>query len=169
MTNAYSLIHGTFPDQHNRDVRNTFAQVSRALAARYDFMLYQKTNLSGNQTEIICALITSPFDYSNISGMVDSISSNKTKLKKFYDIEKRRIFLNITGLESPSIFSGYEEEEGYHPLQRNETEDENLVETSKVKIEAVSYLKFMVKHSKKLIPGINRREMEKESAINALK
>ena len=78
--------------------------------------------------------------------------------------------MNITGLESPSIFSGYEEEEeGYHPLQRNETEDENLVETSKVKIEAVSYLKFMVKHSKKLIPGINRREMEKESAINALK
>ena len=77
--------------------------------------------------------------------------------------------MNITGLESPSIFSGYEEEEDYHPLQRNETEDENLVETSKVKIEAVSYLKFMVKHSKKLIPGINRREMEKESAINALK
>ena len=73
-------------------------------------MLYQKTNLSENQTEIICALITSPFDYSNISGMADSISSNKTKLKKFYDIEKRTIFLNITGLESPSIFSGYEEE-----------------------------------------------------------
>ena len=36
-----------------------------------------------------------------------------------------------------------------------------MVDTGKVKIEAASYLEFMVKHSKKLILGINRREMEK--------
>ena len=36
-----------------------------------------------------------------------------------------------------------------------------MVDTGKVKTEVASYLEFMVKHSKKLILGINRREMEK--------
>ena len=43
-------------------------------------------------------------------------------------------------------------------LKKNETEDENLVDTGKVKIEAPSYLKFLVKHSKKLILGIKKRD-----------
>ena len=43
-------------------------------------------------------------------------------------------------------------------LKKNETEDENLVDTVKVKIEAPSYLKFIVKHLKKLILGIKKRD-----------
>ena len=35
---------------------------------------------------------------------------------------------------------------------------DHLVDTGKVKIEAPSYLKFMVKHSKKLILGIKKRD-----------
>ena len=36
-----------------------------------------------------------------------------------------------------------------------------MVDTGKVKIEVTRYLEFMVKHSKKLILRISRREMEK--------
>ena len=90
-------------------------------------------------------------------------------------------------MESPSIDGDYEEGKDDKLLQRNKTEDENLVGTDKVKIEAACYfihvhvasyftlpklysfmhqvtsyfIKFMVKHSKKLILRINRREMEK--------
>ena len=77
-------------------------------------------------------------------------------------------------MESPSIDSDYEEgKEDNLLLQRNKTKDENLVDTGKVEIEAACYfihvhaanyfifIKFMVKHFKKLILRINRREMEK--------
>ena len=111
-------------------------------------IFYQKTSLPENQTEAIRTLVASPFDDINISGIADNIYSNKTKLKTFYGyIEKKRFSLNITELESPSIVSDYEEEEDNLSLERNETEDENLVDTGKVKIKVSSYLKFMVKHS----------------------
>ena len=98
-------------------------------------LFYQKTNLPENQTETIRALITSSFYDINISGIGDNIYSNKTKLKAFYDyIEKKRFSLNITELESPSFVSNYKEEEDNLSLERNETEDENLVDTGKVKI-----------------------------------
>ena len=63
--------------------------------------------------------------------MADNISSNKTKLKILYDyIEKRRTSLCW------SLVSDYEEEGKDNPeLERNEMEDENLVDTGKVKIE----------------------------------
>ena len=72
--------------------------------------------------------------------------------------------MNITELESAIIVSDCEEED-HLSLERNETEDENLVDTGKVKAEVASYLEFMVKYSKKLILGINRREMKEESII----
>ena len=126
-------------------------------------MFYQETNLPENQTETIRALITSPFDDINISDIADNICSNKTKLKTLYDcIENKRFFLKVTELESPSIVSDSDEEDNLL-LERNETENENLAYIGKVKIEVVSYLEFMVKHSKNLILGINRREMEKRA------
>ena len=90
-------------------------------------------------------------------------------------------------MESPSIDGDYEEGKDDKLLQRNKTEDENLVGTDKVKIEAACYfihvhvasyftlpklysfmhqvtsyfIKFMLKHSKKLILRINRREIKK--------
>ena len=76
--------------------------------------------------------------------------------------------MNITELESAIIVSDCEEED-HLSLERNETEDENLVDTGKVKAEVASYLEFMVKYSKKLILGINRREMKEESIITVLK
>ena len=57
-----------------------------------------------------------------------------------------------------SLVSDYEEEGKDNPeLERNEMEDENLVDTGKVKMEVTRYLEFMVKHSKKLY----RWKMEK--------
>ena len=53
---------------------------------------------------------------------------------------KKNIFLELTELESPSIDSDYKEgKEDNLLLQRNKTEDENLVDTGKVKIEAACY------------------------------
>ena len=50
---------------------------------------------------------------------------------------KKNIFLELIELESPSIDSDYKEgKEDNLLLQRNKTEDENLADTGKVKIEA---------------------------------
>ena len=117
LTNLYSSIHETFPDEHYHDVRNLqYWIVSSALTARYVTMFYQKTNMPENQTETIYTLIVSPFDDAKIRGIADNI-------------EKRRFFLNITELESPIIASDYEEEEDNLSLERNKTEDEKLVDT----------------------------------------
>ena len=49
--------------------------------------------------------------------------------------------MNITELEFPNIDSDYKEgKEDNLLLQRNKTEDENLVDTGKVKIEAACYV-----------------------------
>ena len=75
-------------------------------------MFHQKTNLPENQTETIRALITSPFDDININDIADNLCSNKAKLKTLYDcIEKRRFFLKVTELKSPSIVSDCDEED----------------------------------------------------------
>ena len=68
--------------------------------------------------------------------------------------------MNTTALESPGIVSNYNEEEDNLWLERIETEGESLIDTGQVKIEVPSYLEFMVKHSKTLILGINRRKMD---------
>ena len=48
--------------------------------------------------------------------------------------------MNITELKFPNIDSDYKEgKEDNLLFQRNETEDENLVDTRKVKIEAACY------------------------------
>ena len=109
LKNTYSLIHETFPDEQYRYVRNLQYRISfSALTARFDPMFYRKTKLSKNQTEKICAIITSAFDYINISDLDENVSSIKKNHKTLYAyIEKRRFFLNITELESPSIASYY--------------------------------------------------------------
>ena len=98
LTNAYSLIHETFLDEHYHDVRNLRYWIAyRSLTARFDPVFYQKTNLPENQTKTIHALIAPPFNDINISGIANNISSNMTKLKTLYDyIEKRK----FTELES---------------------------------------------------------------------
>ena len=60
-------------------------------------------------------------------------------------------------MESPGTVSNQKEEEDSLWLERNEKEGLNLIDTGQVKIEVRSYLEFMVKHSKNLILGINRR------------
>ena len=143
LTNAYSLIHETFPDEHYRDVRNMrYWVASRALTARFDCMFCQKTNLSENQTETIRALITSPFDDININYRtklkIFSVTGQSSKLCMIH--WKKNIFLELTELESPSNDSDYKEGNVDNLLlQRNKTEDENLVDTGKVKIEAACY------------------------------
>ena len=95
LTNAYSLIHETFPDEHYRDVRNMrYWIASRALTARFDCIFCQKTNLSENQTETIRALITSPFDDININYRIkaQNIFSNRTKLKTLHNTLKKEHF-----------------------------------------------------------------------------
>ena len=121
------------------------------MTTRWDPILYQKTNLPENQTETIRALIASPFDDINISGIVDNISSNKLKVKILYNYIDKKDFSST----SQSVVSDYEEEDNLS-LEGNEK-----VDNAQVKIEVVSYIKCVVKHSNKLVLEINRREMEK--------
>ena len=82
LKNTYSLIHETFPDEQYRYVRNLQYRISfSALTARFDPMFYRKTKLSKNQTEKICAIITSAFDYINISDLDENVSSIKKNHK----------------------------------------------------------------------------------------
>ena len=77
------------------------------MTTRWDPILYQKTNLPENQTETTRALIASPFDDINISGIVDNISSNKLKVKILYNYIDKKDFSST----SQSVVSDYEEED----------------------------------------------------------
>lgn len=97
-----------------------------------------------------------------------SIYSNKTNLKALYDYIEKKNSLSTTALESPGTVSNQKEEEDSLWLERNEKEGWNLIDTGQVKIEVRSYLEFMVKHSKNLILGINRRGWISLFCINSV-
>lgn len=97
-----------------------------------------------------------------------SISSNKTNLKALYDYIEKKNSLSTTALESPGTVSNQKEEEDSLWLERNEKEGWNLIDTGQVKREVRSYLEFMVKHSKNLILGINRRGWISLFCINSV-